>query len=395
MHYHALISPPKNFTVWGDLVKALVSHLAERFGAHEVSQWRFEVWNEPNLKGVKLGDHFIGQFWTGSQSDYFELYRHTARAVKSVNETFLVGGPASSGGQWLSELVSFCDTEKLPLDFLSCHGYPTEVAQGHDPDGMLKLTRAAVAQIPERYGGELIFSEFNSGLFNIDPFFQNHDSEFAAAFLASQMPRIAATVNRVSLLSYWTFSDIFEEIGFDSVPFHNGYGVQTVQGIPKPAYRALQILRNLSNESLLVNAPGCNASTKCPVAVFATATSQRTSGRDGETYQVLLSNFDAGRRLFPESYEVNLTLKGLQMDGVNATITRVDEENANAYTAWKQMGRPKTVTEKQIQVLVSASKFVTRAIPGSMFSPSSGGASVTVWLPPNGIALVTLVSTAS
>ena len=371
MHYKALISPPKNYTEWGKLVQALVSHFAERYGAVEVSEWRFEVWNEPNLKGLRLGSEYIGQFWTGTQADYFELYRHTATAVKAVNESFSVGGPASSGGVWLAEIVSFCKKEGLPLDFLSTHGYPTEVNHGRDPDGMLTLAKAAAERVPVQFKGDLIVSEFNSGLFQ-DPFFHNHDSSFAAAFLASQMPQIASGVARISQLSYWTFSDIFEEVSFRNSSFHNGYGVQTVHGIPKPAYRSLQLLRRLSNASIPISQPvdDCNT-TKCSLAISATV----RDGGENTQYQILISNF-GGRRLLPNAVEVNLTFIGLR-DESKITVTRIDEENANAYTRWQKMGKPESLSQTQKQELISASELVP--------APLSAGL---LHMPANSVALV-------
>lgn len=43
----------------------------------------------------------------------------------------------------------------------------------------------------------------------------------------------------VDLMSYWTFSDIFEEAGWPTtnIPFHNGFGLMNVFGVPKPGYR--------------------------------------------------------------------------------------------------------------------------------------------------------------
>ena len=52
-------------------------------------KWFFEVWNEPNLKA----------FWTGRQKDYFKLYRYTVTAIKSVDESLKVGGPATADNQ--------------------------------------------------------------------------------------------------------------------------------------------------------------------------------------------------------------------------------------------------------------------------------------------------------
>jgi xylan 1,4-beta-xylosidase len=42
----------------------------------------------------------------------------------------------------------------------------------------------------------------------------------------------------VEAYAFWTFSDIFEEDYFPSQPFHGGFGLLTLHGIPKPSYRA-------------------------------------------------------------------------------------------------------------------------------------------------------------
>jgi len=74
--YRQIVSPPKDYAKWDALMRALAQHLIERYGIDEVAQWYFEVWNEPNI-----------DFWTGDpkQATYFELYDHTARALKAVN----------------------------------------------------------------------------------------------------------------------------------------------------------------------------------------------------------------------------------------------------------------------------------------------------------------------
>jgi xylan 1,4-beta-xylosidase len=53
--------------------------------------------------------------------------------------------------------------------------------------------------------------------------------------------------------SFWTFSDIFEENYFPSVPFHGGFGLLNLQGIAKRTYRAFELLHKLGNERLLVD----------------------------------------------------------------------------------------------------------------------------------------------
>jgi xylan 1,4-beta-xylosidase len=87
--YKQNVAPPKDYAKWDELIGKFGQFLVERYGIDEVSQWYFEVWNEPNI-----------DFWSGEpkQASYFELYDHTARALKAVNPRIRVGGPATSSG---------------------------------------------------------------------------------------------------------------------------------------------------------------------------------------------------------------------------------------------------------------------------------------------------------
>src|SRR5580698_8075251 len=113
-HYRGNITPPADYDAWATLVGKLVAHWVERYGLPEVRSWFFEVWNEPNL-------HF---FWSGSQSDYFTLYRHSAQAIKAIDAGLRVGGPATAVNAWIPEFLEFCAQGAVPVDFISTHHYP-------------------------------------------------------------------------------------------------------------------------------------------------------------------------------------------------------------------------------------------------------------------------------
>lgn len=108
------VSKPKDYNEWYDLVFAFVSHMVDRYGLKEVEKWRFEVWNEPNIKG----------FWPYDMEEYYKLYTYSAKAVKAVSETLKVGGPATAGGAYIKETIDFCTENNVPLDFVSTHAYP-------------------------------------------------------------------------------------------------------------------------------------------------------------------------------------------------------------------------------------------------------------------------------
>jgi xylan 1,4-beta-xylosidase len=51
-------------------------------------------------------------------------------------------------------------------------------------------------------------------------------------------------------MSYWTYSDLFEEPGPPTAPFQGGFGLLNPEGIRKPAFFAYKYLHALQGESL-------------------------------------------------------------------------------------------------------------------------------------------------
>jgi hypothetical protein len=122
-HYRGNVTPPKDYQQWSTLIHTLVGHWVDRYGIREVAEWFFEVWNEPNLKA----------FWTGTRQDYFKLYQVTANAIKTIDPSLKVGGPATARDGWIEEFLVFCEAAKVPVDFVTTHHYPTD-ALGHEDD---------------------------------------------------------------------------------------------------------------------------------------------------------------------------------------------------------------------------------------------------------------------
>ena len=108
-HYNANVTPAAEYDDWDELIDKLAAHLVQRYGANSLRDWFFEVWNEPSMKS----------FWTGTQEEYFKLYRHTAKALKAVDNSLKVGGPVTAKNQWIEEFLDFCQKTSLPLNFIS------------------------------------------------------------------------------------------------------------------------------------------------------------------------------------------------------------------------------------------------------------------------------------
>jgi len=242
------ITPPKDYQKWDGLIKALVEHFTERYGQAEVKTWYFEVWNEPNLQTM---------FFTGTQAEYFKLYRETANTIKSVAKEYRVGGPATAGNGWVPEMISFCNDNKVPVDFISTHTYGVKqgfldqtgevgVIVSQDKDAvsgdMLRIKQQIKSSAMPNL--ELHYTEWSASYTPTDPI---HDNYVEAAYILDKIKKAGSSVNS---MSYWTFTDIFEEIGPRMIPFHGGFGLLNYQDIKKPAYYAFQFLNKLGDTEL-------------------------------------------------------------------------------------------------------------------------------------------------
>ncbi len=240
------ITPPKSYDKWAALITALVRHFEERYSKKEVEQWYFEVWNEPNLT----------QFFAGDINEYFKLYEVTAKAIKAVSPTYRAGGPATSGSTWIREaLERFAQYPNL-VDFISTHAYGTRSVfdeygkrrtQMREADGIpvpMKILRDQVDASPLR-GKEIHITEWNSSPNPLDPL---HDTYQNAAYVLNVLKK---TEHLVNSMSYWTFTDIFEEAGPPVKAFHGGFGLLNLQAIKKPSYWAFRYVNELGDKELI------------------------------------------------------------------------------------------------------------------------------------------------
>lgn len=362
-HYRGNVSVPKDYAQWSVLIRKLVQHWVDRYGIEEVRQWFFEVWNEPNLT----------VFGSGKQSDYFVLYRYTVESIKSVDEALKVGGPATAANEWVSEFIAYCAQNKLPVDFVSTHHYPTDAfgKPGDDTEAQLAASTRSILREQTRavrqQAGELpvYYTEWCTSSNPRDPM---HDDPYAAAFIVKT---ILEATGLVEGYSYWTFSDIFEENYFPSVPFHGGFGLLNIHGIAKPAYRAFQLLHELGTELLQI------AGSHETVDIWLI--------RGIKSATLMLTNFALPRHPIA-SESVAVTLKGLAPATV-ASIQRIDLDHANAKRRWEQMGKPEYLSAAIVAELDGVSQLEEAPLA---FSVDGGVGSFEVTMPPQSVAAIRL-----
>ena len=337
-HYKANVTPPRDYMQWETLIHKLVQHWVTRFGIDEVSKWFFEIWNEPNLSA----------FWTGTQADYFRLYQHAAVAIKKVDEQLRVGGPATANNAWIPEFLSFCSQNNVPVDFVSTHHYPTDDfgQPGDDTIAQLAASKRSIlrveAQKAKQESGDkpLYYTEWST---SSNPFDMLHDMPYAAAYITKTVMEAQGIVNGYS---YWIFSDIFEENYFCSIPFHGGFGLMNIYGIPKPAYRAYELLHALGNESLPVSG------SHDTIDLWVT--------KHDNTIKILITNSALPKHAIQKEL-VQIEMKGLEKIK-SSYIEIIDDSHANSYQAWLKMGSPDSLLPSQVEELENASKLIKESI---------------------------------
>jgi xylan 1,4-beta-xylosidase len=175
-----------------------------------------------------------------------------------------------------------------------------------------------------------------------------HDQYLSAAFIVEKLRETAPLADS---MSYWTFTDIFEEMGPRFTAFHGGFGLMNYQGIRKPGYFAYKFLAQLGTEDL----------------VCEDRQSWVTRKRDGSV-QALLWDFQPmatpagqnnqhyfrGERPASAASELNLRVRNLLAGQYELQVYRVGYRHNDAFTEYIRMGSPAQLTRHQVATLQAA-----------------------------------------
>jgi xylan 1,4-beta-xylosidase len=339
--WNANVTPPTDIAKWAALVEAFTRHMQSRYGVPELKTWYFEVWNEPN---------YIG-FWPNTdQAAYFKLYDATAAAVKRVNPAYRVGGPATAGAGWVPEFLTHAAAAHAPVDFVSTHTYAVssgfldsdgnaDLVLSHDPSaitGDVTNVRHQIDASPFPHL-PLHITEWSASYSSRDPV---HDSYTSAAFV---LEKLHETRGLADSMSYWTYSDLFEENGPPPAAFHGGFGLLTRDDLPKATYFAYKYLNELGPNEL---------PTTDPAAILT---------RTPNGLQALLWNYtplpqNEGNKAFFRKLHpvgpgapVTLHLTHLTPGRYTLQLFRTGYRANDAYSAYIDLGLPKDLTPAQLQ----------------------------------------------
>ena len=372
--WKANITPPETWDGWCALIDRLIRHWLQRYGEAEVRTWYFEVWNEPNLNS----------FWDGTRSQYFSLYAATAQTIKSIDPHLRVGGPATSNfvpddrfdgetedfthhlthkvddldnlhwhGVWIEAFLDYCAKHHLPLDFVSTHPYPTDFA--FDQTGRMKgrtrnvdSTRQDMMWLKQTVqhsaypNAEIHLTEWSSSPSARDC---THDYLQEAAYL------VKCNLDGIGLadsLSFWAFTDVFEETGAGDSIFHGGFGLINYQGIVKPSFHAYRMLSRLGDTLLYrdEHAFFTKKEGKLAALLYHYPLSSTVSMSPYPDRSRAQKELETG-----EAVTVSCTLTGLT-PGAEILIETLDREHGWALPLWLDMGAPEPPTREETARLI-------------------------------------------
>ena len=296
--------PPKDFEKWTAVCLGIIRHYNEGWAGgarHQIRYW--EIWNEPENRPA---------MWSGSDDDYFRLYRVASQAIKQRYPKLKVGGPSvgHSGkfvnnlfepGTFVTNFLGFCRRESLPLDFFSWHCYSAESAE-------IVARAHAIRRLLDDYGYRDTESHLNE--WNYLPgntwkpvsrsskpetrqrFYEEMSGPAGGAFIATALMELQeAPVDGCNLFH--------GELG--------GFGLFNDYGVPQPNYHALRAF-----SALLETPQGVESQGAAPGRLAITA----GVNTNHSAATILISNFDAAQSQF------HLTVTNLPWTGATILETR-------------------------------------------------------------------------
>lgn len=405
----AVQSPPKDYAMWGELVRKVTEHFVQRYGKAEVATWYFEVWNEPDIS-----------YWQGTPADYLKLYDYSVANVRKALPNAKVGGPGSTGPgsarsiAFLKNFLDHCANDKnaatgdpIPLDFVSFHpkGSPRLIP---DAPGQPSHVRMGISNELSAAANGFRTVAASTKYHNIPIILSEADPEGCAACSAKDnpangyrngplYPSYTATamknlytlqdqykVNLISMLS-WAFE-------FEGKQFFEGFRTLATNGVDKPVLNVFRMAGLFSGNRVATTSTAAvpvddiiktGVRTTPDVDAFATKADREAA--------VMLWNYHDDDLPAPDA-QVTVTIAGIP-SGIHKVVLehyRIDETHSNAFTAWKAMGSPQSPTPEQYAQLKAAGQLQTLTSPEWLDVPANGTLTIHSDLPRQATSLLHL-----
>jgi xylan 1,4-beta-xylosidase len=354
--------PPKDYAQWSELCFQWARHCIERYGAAEVVQWRWEVWNEPNIF-----------YWKGTPQQYHKLYDYAVDGVRRAVPSARVGGPHTAGGpggRFLHDFLEHCVRGTnyangrigAPLDFVAFHAKGSPVFEaGHVRMGLANQLRniddgfAEVASFPELRDKPVIIGECDpEGCAACQgPQLGYRNGTMYSSYTAESFARIleladAHGVNFAGALT-WAFE-------FENQPWFAGFRVLASNGVDLPVLNVFRMFSQMGGARLAVSSSADRGLANLRAqGVRGAPDVSALASLDPRQLCVLVWHYHDDDLPGPDA-DVELTITGLPWTrrAARASHYRIDATHSNAFEFWKRLGSPQNPTPEQYARLEKA-----------------------------------------
>jgi xylan 1,4-beta-xylosidase len=389
--------PPKDYAKWGELAYQWTKHCVARYGANEVNQWYWEVWNEPNIS-----------YWHGSHADYFKLYDYAVAGVRRALPTARVGGPevaGGPGGNFLGEFLTHCarGTNYVshqigsPLDFISFHAKGSPVfTNDHVRMGMANQLKnmndafTVIASFPEYKQTPIVIGESDpEGCAACrEPHDAYRNGTMYSSYTAASFPRVLALAEEHGVNLEGALTWAFE---FENQPPFAGFRQLASAGIDLPVLNVFRMFGKMSGQKLTVNSSaGLDADVIRAQGVRGSPDVSALASLDRDKLAVLVWYYHDDDLPGPAA-TVDSKLGGIPLMNGPAMLTqyRIDADYSNAYATWLKMGSPQPLLPEQSAQLEKVGQLAQTG-PSETIRVVNGMAMIKLNLPRQGVALLLL-----
>ena len=375
--FNYLVSEPKSLPEWERLVKALLSHLLQRYSTQELRTWHFCVWNQPDTPQDLYG--------FSSNEAFYDFYRSTYRAVKGCDPHLSFGTPPTyyivekDYVNWYIPFLTWCRQNNCTPDFLNFNYYDTTLADKNSsndsifgfvysmtlrdaPDGFHNFVDQVLDE-RERLNCRntpIYLTEWNNTPSQEDLL---NDTCFKSCYIVKN---ILENYDRLDSFGYWSLTDWMGEAPLPKELFFGGLGLFTVGGIPKASYYALTLLRQLG-DTFVGQGDGWFATRQDDRYILLVYNYRHFSHLYalGERFDMTFTDrytpFDPVQNL-----DVHLTLRDVKNGNYLVRETILSRRSGSAFDKWVEMGAMEFDTKQEFKTLEalstpSCSKYIATA----------------------------------
>lgn len=369
---HINTSKPGDYREWQEVCRVYTKHLKDRYGEERLGKWYFHCWNEPDFPNYFLSDTSREGHMEEVAEEYTRLYDYFAQGVTESCAKVKIGGPSAAlSNEFIERFLKHlkqgvnwaCGEIGGRIDFLSVHTYgafPKDLEAGkqirvEDTYNRVRELEKIAADCGFK-GLEMVVDEWGlstEGFTDNEkiPILNFRNTEFygaAYAHMINYYVRHKAPVS-MQMICLSGQHGLTRE-------FHGYRSFFTLHGFPKPIYNTYALCAKLGNRILEGGMTDC-----APESEFWAAEDWDGSFIgvlpticEEKRIAVLLYRFSPSSVMTEERIRLREARKvHLQISGIwgNYKIRhyRIDHENANAYTAWRELGSRNDLTLEEME----------------------------------------------